>query len=73
LPNRSEYGPKLLKLSQEPEHLDKIITFEQLQTLLADDPSTPITLGAVKQGLNKIDHLFEDAGKALPYEKVYGQ
>jgi hypothetical protein len=41
--------------------------------LLADNPSTPISLGAVKQGLNKIDHLFEDTGKPLPYDKVYGQ
>lgn len=73
LPNRSEYGMKLLRLSLDLQHQGRVISFAELCTLVSDDPQTPVTEGALKQGLNKIDHLFKDTEKSLPYEKVHGQ
>jgi hypothetical protein len=73
LPNRSEYAPKLLKLSMDPQYLDRLITFEELTKVLSDDPATPINLGALKQGIIKIDNLFKEAWRPLPYQKIHGQ
>lgn len=72
LPNRSEYGPKLLKLSKEAQYVDRIITFEELAKLLSDS-ETPIKIWALKQGLIKLDNLFKTAGKPTPYEKKHRQ
>lgn len=64
---------KLLRISLDSQHQGRVITFAELCTLVSDDPQVPVTEGALKQGLNKIDHLFKGAGKSLPYEKVHGQ
>lgn len=73
LPNRSEYAPKLLKLSQDSTYTNRLISFEELTKVLSDDPNTPINLLALKQGLIKIDNLFKEARKPTPYKKIHGQ
>ena len=73
LPSRSEYGMKLLRLSLDSQYQGRVITFTELCTLVSDDIQNPVTEGALKQGLYKIDNLFKAAEKPLPYEKVHGQ
>lgn len=56
----------------EPQYQNRLITFEELARLLSDD-SIPLNMGALKQGIIKVDNLFKHADRSTPYEKRHGQ